>query len=218
VPAQLIVEAAVLIDAAELRRQRCDQLLILVTEFLRAGLVGHTQPPIAAGRGHDRRGHDRVRDRVAIGQPDIDARIIGRGQSQRAPVAIDLSEQAAIEPRRYHRAGPGRQPTGGMQLADIVLVVENHQHRIAGADQHACSGAHLVNQRGGIVLLRKAQIQLIEHRKTRGGRVAILAGALIGKHGLCLHKGSRVRAHEHGPPAADCERHDVLSDVTSIMK
>ena len=157
----LLIQAAVFVDAADLRAQDGQDFLVVGAEGVRPLLVGQTQPAVGERQRHDGRDQRRVQ------------RGIARGQANRRRVAprIDQALRAAFgpqlaqEPVRHHGqinrpVLQGRVHATGADDDTVAVLAHRAQHGVLRAHQFAGATAHIGQQHLRVALGGQLQVQV----------------------------------------------------------
>ena len=143
----LLVQAAVFVDAAHLRAQDGQDFFIVGAEGVRPLFVGQAQPAVGERQRHDGRNHCRVHRGISCGQ----AQRHGVTPCINKAVRPAFRPQLAQQPVRHHGqinrpVLQGRVHAAGAGDGAVAVLAHHAQHSVLRAHQLAGATAHIGQQ------------------------------------------------------------------------
>ena len=178
----LLVQAAVFVDAAHLRTQDGQDFFVVGAEGVRPLLVGQAQPAVGKRQRHDGRDHCRVHRGISCGQ----------AQRHRVTPCIDQAVRPAFRPQlaqqpvRHHGqinrpVLQGRVHAAGAGDGAVAVLAHHAQHGVLRAHQLAGTSAHIGQQHLRIALGGQLQVQVGQcgQASVHGCQLGHVAGELV---------------------------------------
>ena len=160
-----VVQSAVFVDAAQLRGQNRQYLLVLFAELLRAQLVSQPDPTIGMGQRHYRRHQARIQRRIvrrkscAGGVASRMRHAAGAAFGQRRP------GPAAVDVRAFQLGGQRGLDAAGKGDHLAVDLASDTKDGVLGTDQVACTSADFFKQKVRIAFRGNLQIEIRQGAK-----------------------------------------------------